>query len=211
MNSRTTTLLAFFFAVGVTSLQLAGFRKFAFVTLALGIATAAVLRRFQVRRIADQPAVIALQAAREMLARGDAFSAIRSASQAVEGAKTSGTRNQALTTLAWAALDQGYVRRAKAALDQIEPRHAVDLHCHAAVCMRRRHSRCGHPGARGRHIVRDPPRVQELILLVELCTSSRHGSIVPSWPRSRTATSWAPSAAGRSSKRPGRRENIEHR
>jgi hypothetical protein len=46
---------------------------------------------------------------------------------------TSRTRNRALTTLAWAALGQGYPERAKAALDRIQPPHALDVYCLAAV------------------------------------------------------------------------------
>jgi hypothetical protein len=68
-----------------------------------------------------------------MLADGDSFQAIQAASAAAAGAKTAGTRNAALTTLAWAALAQGHGRRAKAALDDVRPRYEVDLHCSAAV------------------------------------------------------------------------------
>jgi hypothetical protein len=85
------------------------------------------------RRDIDGEALAQLATARAELAGSNPTAAGRAASKAVAAAGTSRTRNQALTTLAWAALEQGYPERAKAALDQIQPSHALDVHCLAAV------------------------------------------------------------------------------
>jgi hypothetical protein len=55
------------------------------------------------------------------------------ASKALAAAKTLTSRNRAFTILAWAALGQGHPERARAALDQVRPSHALDLYCLAAV------------------------------------------------------------------------------
>ncbi len=81
----------------------------------------------------EAPALAELKAARELLEQGKHGEAARAASAAEEHAKTSRTRNAALTTLAWADLGQGYVQRAKAALERVDPPHMIDLYCYAAT------------------------------------------------------------------------------
>jgi hypothetical protein len=98
-----------------------------------GAVLAGVLRWRGLQREADRDALAILTTACEELERGDPTAAGRSASEAAAAAKTARTRNRALTVLAWAALGQGYPQRARAALDQIAPSHAVDLYCLAAV------------------------------------------------------------------------------
>jgi hypothetical protein len=106
--------------------------------LAVGAATAATFL-WRRQREADQPAVAELEAARTRFAEEDLAVAAATALRAAKSARTSRTRNAALTTLAWAALGQGYAERAKAALDAVEPSHAVDLYCLAAVESARGH------------------------------------------------------------------------
>jgi hypothetical protein len=74
-----------------------------------------------------------LEAARALLADGNPIRAVLAAANAAAAARASRTRNAALTTLAWAALEAGYVRRAEAALDAIDPPYDLDLECYAAV------------------------------------------------------------------------------
>jgi hypothetical protein len=81
----------------------------------------------------DGKALAALATARAELERANPAAAAWAASEAVSAARTTHTRNQALTTLAWAALGQGYAERARAALDRVEPSHVLDLSCFAAV------------------------------------------------------------------------------
>ncbi|HSY21843.1 MAG TPA: hypothetical protein VK841_07005 [Polyangiaceae bacterium] len=74
-----------------------------------------------------------LAAARALLEDGNPIRAILAAASAAAAARAARTRNAALTTLAWAALDAGYVRRAEAALEAIDPPYYLDLECYAAV------------------------------------------------------------------------------
>jgi hypothetical protein len=85
------------------------------------------------RRELDRGPRAQLEMARAALARSDATEAARTAADVARVARTAATRNEALTALAWAALQQGYPERAKAALDGIRPSYAFDLHCYAAV------------------------------------------------------------------------------
>jgi tetratricopeptide (TPR) repeat protein len=120
-------------ALGAASLGLNAFRIFGFVLLAAGGATATVIRSIRTSRELDAPAMAGVECARALLEQGDHFGAARAASNAVALARTSRTRTAALTTLAWAALGQGYAERAKAALERVDPPHALDLYCYAAV------------------------------------------------------------------------------
>jgi hypothetical protein len=120
-------------AVAAASLGEAGLRLPGFVLLAVGGATAATLRWRREREGLDQQGVAELEAARTRLGQEDCAGAAAAASRAVTSARTPRTRNAALTTLAWAALGQGYPERAKAALDEIVPSYAIDLYCLAAV------------------------------------------------------------------------------
>ena len=120
-------------AIAAASLGEAGLRVPGFAFLAVGGATAATLRWRREREGLDQQAVAELEAARTLLGQEDYAGAAAAASRAAESARTPQTRNAALSTLAWAALGQGYAERAKAALDGIVPSHAIDLHCLAAV------------------------------------------------------------------------------
>jgi hypothetical protein len=80
----------------------------------------------------EDTALAELKAARELFEQGKHEEASKTASAAEVHAKTSRTRNAARTTLAWVELDRGYVRRAKAALDRVDP-GALDLYCYGAV------------------------------------------------------------------------------
>jgi hypothetical protein len=113
---------------GEARLRLAGF-----ALLAVGGAIAATLRWRGEQEGLDQQAVAELKAARTRLGKEDYAGAAAAASRAAKSARTPRTRNAALSTLAWAALGQGYPERAKAALDGIAPSHAIDLYCLAAV------------------------------------------------------------------------------
>jgi hypothetical protein len=122
--------------LGAASLGLAGFRILGFALLSVGGAMAALLRwkRWQKERHElDREAVADLMTAQACLELGDHPAAAAAASRAATRARTRRTRNAALTTLAWAALGQGYTERARAALDGIEPSYEVDLYCLSAV------------------------------------------------------------------------------
>jgi hypothetical protein len=100
---------------------------------------AAIGRWRRERHDADAEALDQLATARAELDGSNPTAAGWAASKAVAAAGTSRTRNQALTTLAWAALGQGYPERAKAALDRIQPSYDLDVYCLAAVeCARGR-------------------------------------------------------------------------
>jgi hypothetical protein len=81
----------------------------------------------------EQHAQDELAAARALLEDGNPIRAILAAANAAAAARAARTRNAALTTLAWAALEAGYIRRAEAALDAIDPPYYLDLQCYAAV------------------------------------------------------------------------------
>jgi len=81
----------------------------------------------------DESGLAKLHMANELLQQGNHAEAARAAADAETHAKAPRTRNAARTTLAWAALGQGYVERARAALDRVDPPHALDLYCYAAV------------------------------------------------------------------------------
>jgi hypothetical protein len=102
--------------------------------IAIGLPAAALvgLHWRTVRQAHERRAMTALETARELLGRGHHDLAAEAASDAAAQARTSRTRAHALTTLAWAALEQGNPERAIAALDRIEPRH-LDLYCYAFV------------------------------------------------------------------------------
>jgi|HubBroStandDraft_6_1064221.scaffolds.fasta_scaffold74705_3 hypothetical protein len=120
-------------ALAAASFGEAWLRLAGFAFLAVGSVTAAILRWRGEREGLDQPAVAELEAARTRLGKEDYAGAAAAASRSAKSARTPRTRNAALITLAWAALEQGYPARAKAALDGIVPSHAIDLYCLAAV------------------------------------------------------------------------------
>jgi hypothetical protein len=120
-------------ALGASSLGIAGLRVFALASLGVGGLLAAIVRWRMERRDVDGEALDQLATARAELDRANPTAAGWAASKAVAAAGTSRTRNRALTTLAWAALGQGYPERAKAALDRIQPPHELDVYCLAAV------------------------------------------------------------------------------
>jgi len=126
-------------ALGVSSVGIASLRIPGLALLGLGGLLAGIVRWRMQQRDVDREALAHLATARAELDGSNPTAAGWAASKAVAAARTSRTRNQALTTLAWAALGQGYPERAKAALDQIQPSHALDIHCLAAVeCARGR-------------------------------------------------------------------------
>jgi hypothetical protein len=143
MSSRTATVLAVsvalsaallgLAALGASGLGLAALRVPGLVLLGAGGLLGATLRWRMDRQDVDGEAIAHLAAARVELERSNPTAAGWAASKAVATAGTSRTRNRALTTLAWAALAQGYPERAKAALDRVQPAHALDVYCLAAV------------------------------------------------------------------------------
>lgn len=142
-SSRAATVLGIAVAFGLMLLGLAalaaaglgwpGLRLPGFLSLASGGVTAGVIRWRRARYELDREAIVDLATAKDCLERHDHALAIAAASRAAARARTSRTRNAALTTLAWAALGNGHAERAKAALDQIAPAHALDLYCLAAA------------------------------------------------------------------------------
>jgi len=120
-------------ALGASSLGIAGLRGLGFAALGVGGLLAAIVRWRMERQDVDGEALAQLATARAELDGSNPTAAGWAASKAVAAAGTSRTRNRALTMLAWAALEQGYPERAKAALDRIQPSYAVDLYCLAAV------------------------------------------------------------------------------
>jgi hypothetical protein len=97
-----------------------------------GAAVISLLQRFW-RRGGSARDAADLAAAAGLLGRGDHAAAERAASDIVGRARRSKDRNSALTILAWAALGERRLERARWALDQVEPRHSLDLHCFAAL------------------------------------------------------------------------------
>jgi hypothetical protein len=81
----------------------------------------------------DRQALAELARAEAHLAQSDPAAARRIATEISDRAVSSRTRNAALTTLAWAALAEGYVARANAALERVDPPYLIDLGCFAAV------------------------------------------------------------------------------
>lgn len=142
-GSSTPTVVAVFLAVGATvlglaalaaaSLGVAAMRTPGLALLGLGGLLAAMVRWPRGQNDLDNEALAHLAAASAELAGGNPTGAGWEASKAVSAAVTSRTRNRALTTLAWAALGQGYAERAKAVLDRVEPSHSVDVQCLGAV------------------------------------------------------------------------------
>jgi hypothetical protein len=120
-------------ALAAASLGWAALRLPGFALLAVGLVTGGTLRWRNERRELDREATTELASARERLVQGDYAGAVAAASKSTTLAATARTRNAALTTLAWAALAQDYPERARAALDRIEPSHALDVYCLAAV------------------------------------------------------------------------------
>jgi hypothetical protein len=119
-------------AFGVAALGVAWMRLVGLAALVAGGVVAGVVR-WRVDHPLDEEALSHLASALVELDRGDPSAAAREAAKAAAAAATARTRNRALTALAWAALGQGYPERAKAALDQVQPQHALDLQCLAAV------------------------------------------------------------------------------
>jgi hypothetical protein len=98
----------------------------------VGLTAAMALWRRQPRDV-DAEARAQLALAHAALEASNPTAAAQAASKAVATAGTSRMRNRARTTLAWAALGQGYPERAKAALDSVQPSHELDVYCLAAV------------------------------------------------------------------------------
>jgi hypothetical protein len=109
-----------------------GWRIAGFVLFGAGALVAGTIRWRRQREADDAEAVAQLAIACAELQAGNPAAAGRAASKSVKAAATSRTRNRALSTLAWAALDQGYPEAAKAALDEVPPQ-ALDVYCLAAV------------------------------------------------------------------------------
>jgi hypothetical protein len=133
VSAALSTALLGLALLGAASLGHFGLLVPGFALLAVGGAMAAALRWRNKRRDLDRPSLADLATAHQRLEECDYASAASAALKAAAGARTSSTRNEALTALAWAALRQGYSERAKAALDRIDPSHAVDMCCLAAV------------------------------------------------------------------------------
>ncbi len=126
-------------ALGASAVGASGLRAPGFALLGVAGLLAGVVRWRTERHDVDGEALAQLATARAELERSNPTAAGWAASKAVAAAGTSRTRNRALTALAWAALGQGYPERAKAALDRVQPQHALDVYCLAAVeCARGR-------------------------------------------------------------------------
>src|ERR1700722_6446844 len=85
-----------------------------FALLAVAGAMAGAFRWRKERRDLGRESVADLDTAYQRLEEGAPAAAASAAFKAAASAKTSSTRNEALTALAWAALGQGYCERAKA-------------------------------------------------------------------------------------------------
>jgi hypothetical protein len=150
MSFRTPTVVAVGIAlgaavVGIVALGVSvtgvhtGLRAFGYASLGVGGLVAAVARWSRQPADVDAEARAQLALAQAALDASDPAAAAQAASKAVAAARTSRMRNRALTTLAWAALGQGYPERAKAVLDSVKPAHELDVYCLAAVeCARGR-------------------------------------------------------------------------
>jgi hypothetical protein len=150
--------------LGVSAAGVFDFRVPALALLAAGGLAAGTARLRRARDARDGPARAHLVTARAELEVGNPTTAALAASKAVSTAATVRTRNQALNTLAWAALGQGYPERAKAVLDQVAPTHMLDVFCFAAV-----------EAARGQLFL----AVQALELM--LSTGALHGDAAKLW------------------------------
>jgi hypothetical protein len=143
MSFRTARVLGVCGAVGATLVGLtalgasvrggATLYVLGLVSLGVGGVVAAIARWRWEPHDVDAEALIQLALASAALENADPAAAAYAASKAVASAGTSRTRNRALTTLAWAALGQGYPERAKVVLDSIQPCHELDVSCLAAV------------------------------------------------------------------------------
>jgi hypothetical protein len=142
-------------------------------SLVVGAVVAGVARWRIERESLDGQAMADFATACAQLERGDPTAAACAASKAAAAAGTQRMRNRALTTLAWAALEQGYAERAKAVLDRVRPPYAVDLYCLAAVEQAR-----GRPGfaIQALEILRETGNLtsESAKLLVD-CTMRAHG------------------------------------
>ncbi len=126
-------------ALGASAIGVAGLRPAGLALLGGSGLWAVIVRWRTGRRDLDQEALAQLATARSALDVSNPTAAGWAASKAVAAAGTTRTRNRALNMLAWAALEQGYPERAKAALDRIKPSYELDVHCFAAVeCARGR-------------------------------------------------------------------------
>jgi hypothetical protein len=126
-------------ALGVAAFGVAWMRFVGLASIGAGGVLAGVVR-WGFGSPVDECALSHLAAALAELEHGDPSAAAREATKAAAAAATTRTRNRALTALAWAALGQGYPERAKAALDMVNPQHAIDLQCLAAVEAARGHN-----------------------------------------------------------------------
>jgi hypothetical protein len=146
----TATLLGL--ATLGASAWIVGLRTIGSALLVAGGVAAAVARWGLVRPPIEDDALAQLATAYAELERSNPTAAAGAASKAAGAAKTSTTRNRALTCLAWAALGEGHPKRAKAALAAVQPPYAVDLYCLAAV----EHA-CGQPelAVRALEVMRD--------------------------------------------------------
>jgi hypothetical protein len=120
-------------ALGASSVGFAGLRVVGFGAFGVGGLVAAFVRWRREKHDVDGEALVELARAHAELDAANPAAAAYAASRAVALAGTTRTRNRALTTLAWAALGQGYPERAKAALDDIQPSYELDMYCLAAV------------------------------------------------------------------------------
>ncbi len=130
MNSGIGMLLSVAFIPVPMVVGLTGYVLLAFSVIA---ASVAAVMWATMRQTGDRNALAELRIAETLLERGDRLAAVLAASKSASHARTPRTRNAALTTLAWAALGEGYVKRAQAALEHVEPQYHIDLHCYAAV------------------------------------------------------------------------------
>lgn len=109
-----------------------------------------------------------LREAKEALGRGDLDDAWLLADDVVRRAKSQPVRNGGLTALAWVHVERGQGARARAALAEIEPAHAIDPYTVAAV------EDAAGASSRAKEILEEARRqgyrtVESSKLLIDLC------------------------------------------
>lgn len=120
-------------AVALASMMLTGFRIPGLTLFGFAAVVATLRAWVRAIRVAEERETTKLRVSQALLAKGDTAGAQRVAIDLSANATVLRVRNAALTTVAWAALGEGHLDRAKEALDHIQPQHHIDLHCFAAV------------------------------------------------------------------------------
>jgi hypothetical protein len=120
-------------AASLAAVVATGFHFSGLTLFGLVAAGASVRGWVRALRMGEERETAKLRVSQALLAKGDMAGAQRLATDLSASATVLRVRNAALTTVAWAALGEGHLDRAKEALDHIQPQHHIDLHCFAAV------------------------------------------------------------------------------